>query len=138
MATIKKDPTGADVNAFLGSVPAERRRAEGHALRALFERVTGEPAAMWGPSIIGFGSHMLVYPSGREVDWPLLAFSPRKANTALYLSVDGYAEYADLMQTLGKHKLGKGCLYIGRLADVDIGVLDELVKNSVTAARALN
>ena len=79
---------------------------------------------------------MLVYPSGREVDWPLLAFSPRKANTALYLSVDGYAEYADLMQTLGKHKLGKGCLYINELSDVDMTVLKALIKRSLKRSKS--
>lgn len=136
MAELKTQKTKASVKDFLDGLPDENRRKDALALCKLMTEVTKEQPAMWGPSIIGFGSHMLVYPSGREVDWPLLAFSPRKANTALYLSVDGYAEYADLMQTLGKHKLGKGCLYINELSDVDMTVLKALIKRSLKRSKS--
>ena len=136
MAEFKTQKTKASVKDFLDGLPDENRRKDALALCKLMTEVTKEQPAMWGPSIIGFGSHMLVYPSGREVDWPLLAFSPRKANTALYLSVDGYAEYADLMQTLGKHKLGKGCLYINELSDVDMTVLKALIKRSLKRSKS--
>jgi len=136
VAELKTQKTKASVKDFLDGLPDENRRKDALALCKLMTEVTKEQPAMWGPSIIGFGSHMLVYPSGREVDWPLLAFSPRKANTALYLSVDGYAEYADLMQTLGKHKLGKGCLYINELSDVDMTVLKALIKRSLKRSKS--
>jgi len=136
VAEFKTQKTKASVKDFLDGLPDENRRKDALALCKLMTEVTKEQPAMWGPSIIGFGSHMLVYPSGREVDWPLLAFSPRKANTALYLSVDGYAEYADLMQTLGKHKLGKGCLYINELSDVDMTVLKALIKRSLKRSKS--
>ena len=128
MAENQTRPTGQDVSAFLDAVDHPTRRADGHALRALFEQVSGEPACLWGPSIVGFGSRHYRYNSGREGDTPRIAFSPRKANLVLYLHhYDGYD--ADLAR-LGKHKPGKGCLYLGKLADVDTGVLQAMVRKA--------
>jgi hypothetical protein len=121
-------PTGTDVTAFLDAVEHPTRRADGQALRTLFERVSGEPACVWGPSIVGFGSYHYRYNSGHEGDAPRIAFSPRKANLVFYLPhYDGYD--ADL-QRLGKHKPGKGCLYLAKLADVELAVLEDMVRKA--------
>jgi hypothetical protein len=126
MAENKTRPTGADVTSFLDGVEPPARSTDGHALRTLFERVSGEPACVWGPSIIGFGSRHYRYDSGREGETPRIAFSPRKANLVLYLHhYEGYD--ADLAR-LGKHKAGKGCLYLGKLVDVDLTVLEKMVQ----------
>ena len=93
------------------------------------ERISGEPPTLWGPSIIGFGSAHYVYESGREGDMPRIAFSPRKGALTSYLSCDG-EKRADLLARLGKHKTGKGCLYVNKLSDVDAGVLEELIAAS--------
>jgi hypothetical protein len=128
MADTKTRPTEADVTAFIDAIDHPVRRADGHALRALFEQVSGEPATLWGPSILGFGSYHYRYASGHEGDAPRMAFSPRKANLVLYLThYDGYD--ADLAR-LGKHKAGKGCLYLGKLADVDPAVLEAMLRRS--------
>ena len=100
MATIKTRPTGEDVTAFLDSVPAERRRVEGHALRSLFERVTGEPAAMWGPSMIGFGAKPYTNTLGTN-DWFVVGFSPRKAALTIYGIHNGYAAPDPLLDGAG-------------------------------------
>jgi hypothetical protein len=141
MATTKKPaamrPTGAAVQEFLAAVPDERRRADAHRLCELMEQITGEPAAMWGPSIVGFGSHHYRYDSGREGDAPLAGFSPRKANLVVYL-VGGYEQrYPSLLAKLGPHKTGKACLYLRRLEDVDQAVLRQLVERSCRVARAI-
>jgi hypothetical protein len=96
------------------------------------ERITGAPPVMWGPSIVGFGSEHLVYESGRELDWFLTGFSPRKQNLTLYV-MDGFTEYEDLLTRLGKHSTGKSCLYVKRLADIDRDVLEILISKSVGA-----
>jgi hypothetical protein len=124
----KTRPTGTDVTAFLDAIDHPVRRVDGHALRTLFERVSGEPATLWGPSIVGFGSVHYRYASGRDGNTPRIAFSPRKANLVLYLArYDGYD--ADLAR-LGKHKTGTGCLYLGPLADIDLAVLEAMVQAS--------
>ena len=128
MAQNKTKPTGADVTAFLDALDHPTRRADGHTLRALFERISGEPAYMWGPSIVGFGTHHYRTDAGREGDTPRIAFSPRKANLVFYLNhYDGYD--TDLAR-LGKHKTGKGCLYVTKLADVDAAVLETMIGNA--------
>jgi hypothetical protein len=129
MGTIKTRPTGDDVTAFLDAVPAERRRAEGHAVRALMERVTGAPATMWGPSMVGFGSQPYTNTTGTN-EWFVVGFSPRKAALTIYGVHDGYAEPDPLLDELGPHTTGKGCLYVKRLDDVDAGVLERLVRNA--------
>jgi hypothetical protein len=105
VAALKTRPVGGHVEAFLAAVPAERRRADARAVRNLLARVTCEPAVMWGKAIVGFGRQHLRYASGRELDWMVIGFSPRKANTTIYLS-DGEDAYADLLGRLGKHTTG--------------------------------
>jgi hypothetical protein len=126
---IATKPTDADVTAFLDAVPDERRRAEGHALRALMERVTGEKAVMWGPTMVGFGSRPYTNSSGTN-DWFLLGFSPRKAALTLYGVYDDYGPVEPLFADLGPHETGKGCLYLKRLDAVDGGVLEQLVRTA--------
>jgi len=129
MATIKTHPTGEDVTAFLDSVPAERRRAEGHALRALFERVTGEPAAMWGPSMVGFGSRTYTNTGGTN-DWFVVGFSPRKSALTIYGIHNESAAPDPLLAKMGPHTTGKSCVYVKRLDQIDASVLEQLVKNA--------
>lgn len=126
---IKTQPTDADVTAFLDAVPDARRRAEGHAVRALMERVTGQPAVMWGPSMVGFGSYRY---QGRASsgDWFVVGFSPRKAALTIYGVYDGYGPADPLFEQLGPHTTGKGCLYVKRLDAVDPEVLERLVREA--------
>ena len=130
MAGPKTRPTDADVGAFLESVPDERRRDDAKAVCRLMQEVTGEEPVLWGTSIVGFGTTPLRYASGRELDWPVVAVSPRKAATTVYL-MDGFEERADLLARLGPHSIGKSCLYLKRLSEVDLDVLRELVAESV-------
>jgi hypothetical protein len=126
MAEIKTRPTGVAVDQFLDAVPDPQRRADGQALRAMFERISGEPATMWGPSIVGFGSYHYKYESGHEGDMARIGFSPRARELVLYIGATA-PEAADLLARLGKHKTGKSCLYVKRLSDVDESVLEELI-----------
>jgi hypothetical protein len=115
------------VGAFLDDVTPERRRADARALEAFFREVTGYEPVMWGPSIIGYGRYHYRYESGREGDSLATGFSPRKANLVLYI-MPGYADFGEILGRLGKHKLDKSCLYLNKLADVDMDVLGELVR----------
>jgi len=130
MAEPKTKKTDASVEAFLDAVADPGRREDARAVLALMKRITGEEPKMWGPSIVGFGSWTYTYASGRTGDWPIAGFSPRKHALTLYV-MPGFEKDADLMERLGKHKTGKSCLYLNRLADVDAGVLEELVRRSV-------
>lgn len=134
----KGDPktrqTDASVEEFLNSVADEQRRADSFRVLSMMERLSGEEPKMWGPAIIGFGSRPLKYASGRELDWPIIAFSPRKASLTLYIGA-GTGRYEDLKAKLGKHSASKACLYIKRLTDVDEGVLAEMVAESVREHR---
>ena len=134
MAEPKTRPTKASVAAFIRRQPDEQKRADCLTLVKLMERATGEKAVMWGPSIIGFGEYPLVYANGTEAAWPIAAFSPRKTDLTIYLG-GGCDRYAALLKKLGRHRTGKVCLYIKRLADVDMKVLKELVVASVRYAR---
>jgi hypothetical protein len=129
VARIKTRPTGDDVTAFLDSVPSERRRAEGHAMRSLLEGITGEPAVMWGPSIVGFGCRPYTNTTGTN-EWFVVGFSPRKSALTLYGVHDGYAAPDPLLDALGPHTTGKGCLYLKRLDEVDEQVLARLVRKA--------
>lgn len=129
MAENKTKPTKITAEDFLSTVTPEKRVGDARTLIALMERVSGEPAAMWGPSIIGFGSVHYRYDSGREGDMPAIAFSPRKAELALYVGAST-PNIAALLPALGKHRTGKGCLYLKRLADVDGAVLAEVVQTA--------
>ncbi|GHF22168.1 DUF1801 domain-containing protein [Pseudolysinimonas yzui] len=126
---IQTKPTDADVTAFLDAVPDERRRAEGHAMRDLFERVTGEKAVMWGPSMVGFGSYHYQGKSSSG-DWFVVGFSPRKAALTIYGVYDDYGPVEPLFADLGPHETGKGCLYLKRLDAVDGDVLEQLVRRA--------
>ena len=134
MAQLKTGANDGDVRSFLAAVPDEARRADAQAVCDLMARASGEDPVMWGASIVGFGTQHLRYDSGRELDWMQIGFSPRKANTTLYLS-GALEDYADQLSRLGKHTTGKGCLYIKRLADVDTAVLEEIVTASLAHAR---
>lgn len=130
----KTKPTPVSVDDFLDAVPDPQRRADGKALRALMEGLSGEPATMWGPTIIGFGTCHYKYESGREGDMPRIGFSPRARELVLYLASD-YPRHRELMARLGKHKTSRACLYIKRLADVDEAVLQELCVESLEHMR---
>jgi Domain of unknown function (DU1801) len=126
----KTKATEVSVDAFIASVTDPNQRADADNIRAVMERLSGEPAMMWGPTIIGFGSYHYVYDSGREGDMCRIGFSPRKGQTVLYL-VDGFEGHAELIARLGKHKTGKSCLYVKRLSDIDETVLEELCTRSL-------
>lgn len=130
MAKLKTTPNDESVQAFLESVENETKRENSITVLELMEEITGEKAKMWGTSIVGFGSYHYKYESGREGDSFLAGFSPRKQNLTLYI-MSGFSEYDTLLGKLGKHKLGKSCLYIKKLADIDMDILKELVKQSV-------
>lgn len=134
MSELKTKPNDASVEEFLSSVENEKRRKDAFDVLKLFKEVTGEEPRMWGNSIIGFGSFRLKYASGREMDWMLTGFSPRKQNLALYI-MTGFSHYEDMLQKLGKYKTGKSCLYIKKLEDVDKEVLAEIIRASVEFLR---
>ena len=125
----KTRPTDVPVADFIAAVENPKRRADAEVVQAMLAEVSGEPAVMWGPSIVGYGSYR-----GPTGDWPIIGFSPRKANLVLYI-MPGFAEREDLMARLGKHKTGGSCLYINRLEDVDSSVLRELAVDSVAWMR---
>ncbi len=130
MAELKTKRTDDDVAAFIASIEDDTKRADSEQLVELLSTVTGEPAAMWGKSIVGFGSYHYVYESGREGDWFTIGFSPRKQSLTLYV-MSGFADYGHLLERLGKHTTGKSCLYVKRLEDIDMDVLTELATKSV-------
>ena len=127
MAEIKTKPTEITGPDFIAAVENPLRREEAQTVCALMERITGEPPKMWGPSIIGFGSYHYKYDSGHEGTMCRLGFSPRKAQLVLYILTEDPGQGEQLAR-LGKHKTGKSCLYINRLADVDMGVLEEMTR----------
>ena len=135
MTTVKTARTTASVHRFLQTVTDDRRRADCLAVLKLMKRITRTDPAMWGTSIVGFGSYHYRYASGREGDWPLTGFSPRKQALTLYIMA-GFTRYPDLMKRLGKHATGSSCLYIKRLADVDLAVLETLIRESVRHVKA--
>ena len=127
MSGNKTVATSEDVQDFLRQVEPERRRADGLRLNEIFQQVTGYAPRMWGPSIVGYGEYHYTYDSGREGDFLATGFSPRKANLSIYI-MPGYADFGPILDRLGKHKMGKSCLYINKLADVDEDVLAELIR----------
>ncbi len=135
MAEPKTKKNDASVESFLdGACEDEAKREDADAILAMMQEITGEEPVMWGGSIIGFGSYHYVYASGQEGDWPIAGFSPRKRNFSLYIMA-GFDEYDEILERLGKHKTGKSCLYINKLADIDSDVLHELVTASVNYMR---
>lgn len=130
MTELKTQRNDASVEEFLDSVDKEKKRQDSYAILKLMKEVTGEEPAMWGTSIVGFGSYQYKYASGQEGEWFLVGFSPRKQNLTLYI-MSGFDEYESLLGDLGKYKTGKSCLYINKLEDVDLSTLRELVEKSV-------
>jgi len=137
MSKNKTQPTDESVMQFIQAVDHETRREDALTLLEMMTEVTGEEAQMWGTSIVGFGSYHYTYDSGREGDMCIVGFSPRKQRMSVYI-MDGFDKYDELLGQLGKHKTGKACLYINKLADVDMDVLKQLVASSVEHMRATN
>lgn len=122
--------TEASVEEFIKTVEHKTRRADAEVLLAEFSRITGWSAKMWGPSIIGFGRYHYKYESGREGDFLVVGFSPRKASLSVYI-MPGYRDFSEKLTRLGKHKIGKSCLYINKLADIEMSVLEEIVRDGI-------
>jgi hypothetical protein len=129
-ANNKTQATDLDVDSFLAAVADDARREDCQAVLKLMRAATKAKPKMWGTSIVGFGDRHLKYASGRELDWFLVGFSPRKQDLTLYI-MPGFARYDTLLKKLGKHKIGGSCLYIKKLADVDLATLKELIGDSV-------
>jgi hypothetical protein len=134
MPEIKTQPNDASVEAFLDTIADAQKRQDSFALVDLMRDITRAEPKMWGSAIIGFGNQHYAYESGREGDWFLVGFSPRKQNLTLYLTT-GFERHEDLLKQLGKHSTGKACLYIKKLADVDLATLRALVQRSVNQAQ---
>ena len=134
MATNKTQPTEVDPAAYVASVEHPVRRSDAETLLDMMAKVTGYPAKMWGPSIIGFGRYHYRYDTGREGDFLITGFSPRKANLVVYV-MPGYIDISQQLAELGKHRIGKSCLYINKLADVDLDVLEQIVADGVARMR---
>jgi len=133
MADLKTVPTKVSVDKFLTGITDENKRADCYQILEMMKKATKAEARMWGTSIVGFGKYHYAYESGREGDWFIAGFSPRKQNLTLYMT-GGFNQFDDLMKQLGKYSAGKGCLYINKLEDVDIKVLKKLINKSVQAA----
>ena len=134
MAELKTKPTAVGVDDFLDAVPDPQRREDARKVRAMMERLSGEPATMWGPSIVGFGRYHYRYDSGHEGEWARIGFSPRARELVLYI-MGGFPRHQALMDRLGKYRTGKSCLYVKRLSDVDESVLEALIAESLAYMR---
>jgi hypothetical protein len=134
MAENKTIENKASVSAFLNSIDDPRRRSDAKKVAAIMRRVTGKPPRIWGTSIVGYGKYHYKYASGREGDFMLVGFSPRKQNLAVYI-MPGFDEFQALMKKLGKYKTGKSCLYLKNLEDINVNVLEKLIERSVKAMR---
>ena len=135
MAELKTKLNDGGVDDFLNSVQDESKRTDSYRVLELMKEITGCEPKMWGGSIVGFGIYHYVYASGREGDWPLAGFSPRKQNLTLYIMA-GFSKYEEILAKLGKHKTGKSCLYVKRLSEIDEKTLKELITESVKWMRA--
>ena len=136
MAELKTKATNASVAKFLEGVKDDERRADCLAVAKIMKKATGHDAKMWGPSIVGFGAMRYKYTSGRELDWFIAGFSPRKNDLTLYI-MPGVERFKDQLESLGKYKTGKSCLYIKKLADIDQSVLRQIVEASVAEMRRM-
>jgi hypothetical protein len=130
MSEAKTQVTTEDPAAFVDRIEDPQRRTDCQVVLAMMQKAAGAPAEMWGAAIVGFGRYRMTYANGRTGDWPIIGFSPRKNDLTLYLSSD-YEGHAELMARLGKHKAGAACLYLKRLSDIDVAVLDILIRKSV-------
>ena len=131
MSDQKTQPTARRPEDFLSAIDHPGRRADAQALDRLFRQITGYVPQMWGNSIVGYGRYDYTYASGRSGQFLATGFSPRKANLSIYI-MPGYTDFSAILARLGKHKLGKSCLYINKLADIDTGVLGELIRAGLT------
>jgi len=129
MSSLKTRPTEASVSEFLSSIAPESKKSDAENLLKIFSETTSEKAVLWGPSIIGFGSYSYLYPSGKSMDWFPVGFSPRKQSITIYLMIS-HEELAEELSKFGKHKLGKGCIYFNKLADIDTQVLRKMIKKT--------
>lgn len=134
MAENKTQATGASVAAFISSIDDKQQRADARKVAAMMRKATGKRAKMWGPSIVGYGAYHYKYASGREGDFLMTGFSPRKQALTVYV-IPGFTPFEALMNKLGKYKTGKSCLYIKRLSDVDEKILEQLIDRSVKHMR---
>jgi hypothetical protein len=130
MAEAKTQRTKQSVTAFLKRIPDKQKQKDAFALLDIMRQVTKAEPVMWGGSIVGFGTYRYQYASGREGEWPLTGFSPRKQNLTLYIT-SGFEQYEELLKSLGKFKTGKACLYVNRLDDVHLPTLRKLIRQSV-------
>ena len=135
MSELKTKPTKASVSEFLRGIDDPRRRADAKTVAAMMRRATGKRAKMWGPSIVGYGSYHYRYASGREGEFLITGFSPRKQALTVYI-MPGFDGFAPLMKKLGKYRTGRSCLYIKRLTDIDESVLETLIHESVEVMRS--
>ncbi len=126
----KTKPTDQSPEDFLNQLVDEQKKTDAYEVMKMMEKISGHPPKMWGPSIIGFGSYDYKYDSGRTGTWMLTGFSPRKTALTLYL-MSGYSAFENELSRLGKYKLGKSCLYLKKLSDVDKDVLEEMIKSSI-------
>ena len=137
MAELKTKSTKRSVKDFVDAIKDEQRKKDCRTVSRIMKRITKANPKMWGPGIVGFGSYHYKYASGREGDWFLVGFAPRKQSLTLYI-MSGFKKYSALLKKLGKHKIGVSCLYVKRLDDVDMDVLTELIEDSVAYVRKSN
>lgn len=130
MAEAKTKPTDQSVDSFIKKIPDPQTREDCFTIARLMKEATRSEPCMWGSSIVGFGITKIKYAGGREGDWPLICFSPRKQNLTLY-GMTGFDGHAEFLQKLGKHSVSKGCLHIKRLSDIDVPTLKKLIRESV-------
>ncbi|MDJ0941378.1 MAG: DUF1801 domain-containing protein [Woeseiaceae bacterium] len=134
MAELKTKPTRASVTAFMNAIDDRQKKADARKVAAMMRAATGSRAKMWGPSIVGFGRYRYSNTAGKNFEWMLTGFSPRKQALTIYI-MPGFSRFESLMKKLGKYKTGKSCLYIKRLSDVDEKVLEKLIVGSVKRMR---
>ena len=135
MSELKTRPTDRKVSQFIDAVEPDQKRQDCWTIVEMMRTVTGAEPVLWGSSIVGFGTYTYVNTTKNPADWPITGFSPRKANLTLYV-MPGFSNYESLMARLGKHSMGKSCLYIKKLADIDFDVLEEIIRRSVRDMKA--
>lgn len=134
MSELKTKPSDQSVEAFINAIEPEWKRTDALVILELMQRVSGKEPKMWGDAMVGFGSYHYKYETGREGDWFLTGFSPRKANLSIYI-VGGFDGQEDLLADLGKHKKSVGCLYVKKLSDIDVNVLKKMIERSITTVK---
>lgn len=137
MSDLKTKANQQSITAYLNTIEPQKKREDSFAILALMQEVSGEEPQMWGDTIIGFGRYHYKYASGREGDWFLAGFAPRKQNLTLYI-MSGFDGYDELMSKLGKHSIGKSCLYIKKLEDIDLAILRQLIAQSIAHMKQTN